>query len=188
MTNLTLKWLQTNHACNEGIHWFTKQKAIKIPNVLQKLAKEGYWNWVYWLLCRVLTQINRARFAVFAAKQVSNLYLFKYPNDQRVEEAIKAAENWIKNTTEENRQKTCKAAAAAYAAGADAATNAADAAYAAYAAADATAYAAYAVGAYAINAIKAAVDAAYVAGADAACKKVQQYCLKFGLKLLKTNE
>ena len=99
--------------------------------------------------------------AVFLARQVLPIFEKKYPNNDRPRKSIEAAEAWIENPTEENRQKAIEARRSAYAAAYAAAAYAADAAYAAYAG-DA-AYAADAAAAYAAYA--AAAAAAYAAAA-----------------------
>jgi len=70
--------------------------------------------------------------AVFCARQVLHLWEDKHPTDMRPRKSIEAAEAWIENPTEENRQKALEARkAAAYAACAAAACAVDVAAYAA---------------------------------------------------------
>ena len=115
-----------------------------------------------------LSHVDKVRFAVFSADQVIDIYEAKYKNN-KPRLAIDAAKLFIKEPTEENKEK-CKDAAAA--ADADAYAYAAAAAYAyaaaaaAYAAAAADAYAA-AAAAYAAAAAAAAYAAAAAADADA---------------------
>jgi hypothetical protein len=120
------------------------------------------------------------KYAVYAARQVLNIYEKEYPNDDRPRKAIEAAKKCIKNDTEKNRD-------AAYAAYAAAAAAAAAASYAAYAA---SAAAAASDAAYAANAA-ASADAAYAsyAAADYAAayarKNMKIKILNYGIKLLK---
>ena len=72
--------------------------------------------------------------AVFCARQVLHLWEDKHPTDMRPRKSIEAAEAWIENPTEENRQKALEARKDA-ADAADAAAYAAAYAYAADAAA-----------------------------------------------------
>ena len=112
--------------------------------------------WLLWYVRKkfLIEKTNSVKIACFAARQALPIFETARPNDNRPRAAIKAAEAWWKNPTEENREA---AAAAAYAAAA--AAYAADAAYAAAAAAS---YAA------AVAASVAADDAAAYAAAAAA--------------------
>lgn len=91
------------------------------------------------------TQVECVKFAVWCARSVQHLN-----NDPRVEAAIKAAEQWLRDPSEASRSVAYAAAAA----------NAAYAAYAAYAAA----YAAYAASSAAAASAADAAAAANAAG------------------------
>jgi hypothetical protein len=57
--------------------------------------------------------------AIFCARKVLHLWENKHPDDDRPRKSIEAAEAWIEDPTEENRQKALearRAASAAYAA------------------------------------------------------------------------
>jgi hypothetical protein len=153
--NTELIELQNLRPCNPG--WVYVQS---------KPSLETAWNdcieptWLIWYLRKKssIKKEDSVRIAIFAAKQV----LQYCKNKPVAEKTIQAAENWLKNPTEENRL------AVAYAAAVDAA---ADAAYAAAdVAVDAAAAAAYDAAAAAYNAAAAAYNAAAAAydAADAA--------------------
>ena len=56
---------------------------------------------------RLVKEINlkmvSVEWAVYCARSVLNIYEKKYPNDNRPRKAIESAEEWFKNSTEENR-------------------------------------------------------------------------------------
>jgi hypothetical protein len=133
-----------------------------------------------------MTTENCQKYAIFAAKQVIQIYEKKYPRDSRPRQAIEAAEKYLNEPTEDNKNAAYAAAAAAdatayaAAAAADAAADAAGAAAdSAYAAAS-SAHAAYA----AAHAADAAVDAATWA---APRRKIQLEIINYGLNLLKAQ-
>ena len=78
---------------------------------------------------RLVKEINlkmvSVKWAVYCARSVLNIYEKKYPNDNRPRKAIESAEEWLKNSTEENKI-AAKAARADWAA--EAAARAAEAA------------------------------------------------------------
>ena len=173
---ITKQWLKKHIACQEAVEWYSLQKNKDTQAILNAIIREKKpLDWFNWYLSRRLPKIKRVQYAVFAARQVLRIFEDKYPDDKRPREAIEAAEKYIKNPTNKNKD----AADAA-----DAAADAADAAYAADAAdaADAAAYAAYA--AYAAD---AAADAAYAAADEAARRKVLIKILRYGLKLLEKS-
>ena len=171
---ISLSWLESKCACNEGIKAFTSQTQVNSKVLIKKLIKLGKLDWANWLLVRVLdNRIKQVKYAIFAAEQVIHIYKDKYPNDNRPGKAIQAAKLHVKGNIKDLGGAYATGVAAyatdaAYAA-ADAVDTAADAAYAA-------AYAAYAaastadVVAYAASAAYAAAGAAYATGvaADAA--------------------
>ena len=138
--------------------------------------------WGNWLMVRVLPYKDAARYAVFAAEQVLNIFETKYLEDKRPRKAIEAAKAWLENDTPETRNAVATAATVAYTCACACAAAAADAADAAAAAADAAAAAA-AFAAAATAAAAYAYAAAYDAAYDAAAK-LQQKILRYGMTLL----
>jgi hypothetical protein len=134
--------------------------------MVKKLVAEACDDAVFGVLPHVLGEISTKKYAVFAARQVLDLFEKEYPGDNRPRAAIEAAEKYIAEPTEANKN----AAYAAYAA--------ATAAYAAYAAATA-AYAAYAA-AYDARAAAAAYAAYYASCANPACRSA---IVAYGRKL-----
>jgi len=171
---ISLSWLESKCACNEGIKAFTSQTQVNSKVLIKKLIKLGKLDWANWLLVRVLdNRIKQVKYAIFAAEQVIHIYKDKYPNDNRPGKAIQAAKLHVKGNIKDlggayaaDAADTAADAAYAAASAADAADTAADAAYAA-------AYAAYAaastadVVAYAASAAYAAAGAAYATGVAA---------------------
>lgn len=156
---VTKQFLTKHAACSLGIAFVTEHNLIGTDEIhfIRELVTHGKLEWAVWLLVRRLNRVNTIKFAVFCARDVLPLFEAKYPNDDRPQKAIEAAELCITANTKANRSTADAARAAARAAdyaayAADAARAAAYAAYAAYAGAYAAAYAA--------NATRAAADAA----------------------------
>jgi hypothetical protein len=176
---ITLSFLKSKGACQEGVDWFLAQKEKELIPILRKLEKENRWPWANWLIVRCMNYKQYVSYAVFAAEQVINIYEKKYPEDKRPRKAIDVAKKCIENPTKENKKASASAASATYATYAAAS---ADAAYAAAAAASATyatdaAYAAAASATY-------ATDAAYAAAAAAAYAAIETKILNYGISLL----
>jgi hypothetical protein len=125
----TLEKLKELNACqNSIIEWENKKiKSIDHADLFKKLmtkpyqimvneTKEDKLSWANWLIVKLLTKIDRVRYAVFAAEQVINIFEKKYPDDKRLRQAIEAAKKYIENPTKENA--AAAAADAAYAAAA----------------------------------------------------------------------
>ena len=74
------------------------------------------------------THVEKVELAAFCAEKVIAIFESKCPDDKRPRLAIEAAKEFIKNPTDENKQRCKKAAGAAAYAAADAADAAADAA------------------------------------------------------------
>jgi len=170
----TLRELKKQRACKEGLAWIKGQKDKSVKSLFIQALKEKKYQDINWAISRLLKKDDKTRYAIYAAEQVLSIFEKEYPKDKRPRLAIKAAENYLKNPTQENKNAAANAAYAAYAA-----------ANAANAAAYAAAYAAYAA-AYAANAANAAAYAAdYAADYAAAKEKMQVKILKFGYKLLR---
>ena len=125
-----LKELKYHKACEEGLLWVESQKDQSPESLFKEAMREKKYTDLNWVISRLLKTEDKIRYAIFAARLVLHIFEEKYPKDKRPRLAIEAAENYLKNPTEENK----------YAA-----------TYAAYAAADA-AYAAYAAATYSANA------------------------------------
>ena len=199
---ITKKWAISNNACQGGVDWLLGQKETDGEKLVAKVMSHNL-DWANWLVVRLMTHKQQIKYAIYAAKQVIDIYERKYPEDKRPRLAIEAAENYLKNPSATNADNAAAKAAyaAAYAAAVAKAAKAAKAAnaaaYAGYAA-KAVAYSAYAV-AYAANADNAAAYAAkavaysayavaYAAkaanAADAAESDMKRGIILYGLKLL----
>lgn len=106
---VTLEKLNELDACYDAVQWFKKQKTNNIHELFE-LAKENHLDWTNWYLVRILTKAQKIQYAVFAAKSVLHIYQEKYPNDKRPENAIQAAEKYLKNPTGENERAAADAA------------------------------------------------------------------------------
>ncbi len=109
-----------------------------------------------WVFVRLATHMQNVTWSLLCATKVLSIFEEKHPEDKRPRQALEAAEAYLNNPTEENKNAAYAAANAAYATD-YAAANAA--AYAAYAAANAAANAAYAAYAAANAADYATSDA-----------------------------
>jgi len=170
MRVVTKALLKKIGACDDGTEYAVKSLLGKsYSDAIKQCIADNKLQWANWGIVRVMDKIERVKYAVYAARQVLNIFEDKYPNDKRPREAIESAEQWTRNPSEKNRNAADAASAAAYNA-ADAAANAdADAAAnAAYAAANADADAAYAAYAYAAASAASAANAAANAAAYAA--------------------
>ena len=158
---ITKRWLKSNNACGDAIEWFDTQTDKSENALLNACITEKHLDWANWAMGRKLNKINCIRYAVYAARQVLDIFEKEYPNDDRPRKAIQAARGYIKNPTQSNKSITYTYAAA------DAAADA---------------YAAYAAGAGYATAYAAARAAAY-----AASPKLPIKILKYGMRLLKTQ-
>lgn len=205
---ITMEWLENKGACRISRECFSKQafkeiNSIQLLNDLiseeQQATIEKYFNenslsWANWLITRLLNRKQRIMYAVFAAKQVLEIYEKKYPDDKQPILAIKAAERCIEEDTEENRKAAVEAYNITYAlakvvADEDDADFAACAAYVdvVHAAADAAFVAAAYINYAAIYTADAATDAAEAAAyaIDISVRKEMRLkILSYGLSLL----
>ena len=181
---LSVKYLKSINACSLGIDEFRAQPERDTKKILFLMIKQEKLDWTNWLICRLFpTQKMKAQYAIFAARQVLDIFETQYPDDKRPRLAIEAAEAYLKVPTKKNKSAACAAASEAYSA-AGAAYNAARAASAAYSAARA-AYNAASAASAADNAARAA-GAAYNAAraASAADKKMLLKIIIYGMKLI----
>ena len=114
---ITKKFLLENNACESGMKYVIKNGYIGLEPIpfIKKLILENKLQWANWLVVRVMNRNQKIMYAVYAAKQVIDIFEKKYPNDKRPRQAIEMAIKCIKNNTEKNRSNAA-AADAAYAA------------------------------------------------------------------------
>ena len=204
---MNVKMLTDLSACKEAIDWFVENckdncSTEEAVDTLYKSNHTEAFEWSNWILTRLLTDVNKIKYAVFAARKVLSIFEKQYPDDLRPRLAIEGVEKFIYDGSEVNKDACAAAAyaadyAAANADAADAADAAraaayaavnADAAYAAYAA-YAAAHAADAAAAYAAHAAASAAAAYAAAHADAAAyADITKKIIQYGLKLLKEQK
>ena len=157
MKEITMKWAEDHHACEEAREWFEDElsgkRSMAVSKLFSRLKQIDRLDWANWLVVRLMTHEQQIAYAIFAAEQVIGIYEAKYPDDTRPRDAIQAAKAYLKEPTKANK---------------------ADAA--AYAAADAVRAAAYA----AADAVRAADAAAYAATS----RKMRLKILNYGLRLI----
>ena len=107
------EYLESINACQEAIDW-----------VDDKTLEESWVtctrpDWMLWLYGRNNPdKLICVKIAVYTAKLVLPIWQRKYPDDLRPQHAVEAAEKWIENPSEENRQEAAAARAAEAAAAA----------------------------------------------------------------------
>jgi hypothetical protein len=173
---ITLKFLEIHDACEEGIECFKEHYTeIEHEELIADLIKIKKYNWIVWLISRLLTKIDDIKLRIFAAESCQ--YVFNEDEKDEVikrcaetsKKAINAVKKYINEQTEENKI-LCSAASDAATAESDAAEEAsyaasyaaAAASYAVWTESDAAVAARYAVMA-ASNAARAASNAARAA-------------------------
>ena len=175
---ITIEQMEKLGACAEGIEWLKNQKDCELSALVKESIKQGIetMRFANWGLVRVMTDKQKRQYAIFAASSVLPIFEKRFPEDKRPRAAVEAAEAYLIDPSEDNREKAEAAAAAARAAeAAEAAAAAARAAEAAWAAeaAEAAAEAAWA-------AAWAAAEAAEVAAEVRTLAKI----LRYGVKLV----
>ena len=194
---ITEQWLKKHDACSDGIKAFCAQKetdSTKILKLLIKSNEKEKLEWANWLIVKLFrNNKQRISYVIFVAKLVLNIFEEKYPGDLRPRKAIEAAEKYLKNPTQRNKNASDDAARAARVASDDAARVARaasdDAASDAASAAWATWAVAYAVwgasdAAYAVWVVAYAVWGADAASAADDYNKTLIKILKYGITLL----
>jgi len=156
---LSVKYLKSIYACSSAIKKFESQPERDTKKILYLMIEQEKLDWTNWLICRLFpTRKMKVQYAIFAARQVLDIWEAKYPNDKRPRLAIEAAEVCLKSPTTKNKSACSVAYRAAYSA-ASAADSSADSA------AESAAYSAY----------------------SAAYKKMQLKIIRYGMKLLGIN-
>ena len=110
---ITVNRLKKLGACSEAIEAFedAKIKSINSVVLLKKMyKKEEYLEWANWLVVRVMTRKQYLVYAIYAAKQVLDIFEKRFPDDNRPRKAIEAAEKVLKRDTKKNRSAASIAA------------------------------------------------------------------------------
>ena len=183
---MNVKMLTDLSACEEAIDWFVENckdncSTEEAVDTLIKSKHRQAFEWSNWLMVRLLNDANKIKYAVFAAREVLPIFEKRYPKDLRPRLALEAAEKFISDGSEVNKDTARVAADAAYDAARVAAYAAAEAARAAaYAADDAARAAAYAA--------DAAAYAFYDAARAYADVNITKKIIQYGFKLLKEQQ
>ena len=111
-----LRELKKQSACEEGIDWVKKQKDKSLKSLFVQALKEKKYQDINWGISKLLKREDKIRYAIYAAKQVLSIFEKEHPKDKRPRLAIKAAENYLKNPTQENKDSAHSAHAAAHSA------------------------------------------------------------------------
>ena len=115
--NITKKFLQDKHACDEAVTLFVaeKRKSWTPVALLDELIKRDKLDWANWFVCRAFNRKHRIYYAIFAAEQVLEIFEKKYPKDNRPRLAIAAAKLVLRRDTSANRAAAWAAGDAAWA-------------------------------------------------------------------------
>lgn len=92
---LSVKWLYSVNACLSAIAAFEAQSQRNTTKIIDLLIKSDKLDWCRWLLPRLMTSKQQVQYAIFAARQVLNIFESEYPNDRRPRKAIEAAERCV---------------------------------------------------------------------------------------------
>ncbi len=95
MIEITLRQLQKMKACDEGKQWFIDHNITAVKPLVTALLQDEKDNYARWLISRLMTHPQKAKWAIYSAKQVLKLFEKKYPKDLRPRKAIKAAKDFL---------------------------------------------------------------------------------------------
>ena len=179
---LTLRLLRKINACEEFIEkWKDEGSLNDIKKVFDLLIKENSFDWILYLVSRLLNKENRIKYAIYVAEKV--LYVFENKSlDDRPRETINAIKRYLKNPTEKDKND-----AIFYSSLCSAIYNINDAcyyvSYSAFAIIYAITFIVYAVVFNNDDAIFLAIDA-YPCASLSINSKLQNRIIKYGIKLL----
>ena len=119
---LTVKFLQQKSACSSGMDWYEKNgKPDTVEVCITALCGDPKptetLSYANWLLSKTLTEDNCCRYAIFAARQVLDIFEKQYPADNRPRAAVEAGEKYVITHNADDRAAARAAGAAARAAG-----------------------------------------------------------------------
>ena len=113
---ITIEQLEVlGRGCEDGRAWFIAQTDKDIVILLKAAIAGGddTQNYANWGLTRLMNPQQRVLYACFAARQTLRNYTKAFPKDNRVLEAIKAAERWAAEPSEANKNAARSAESAA---------------------------------------------------------------------------
>ena len=101
---VTKELIESHNACSEGHAWFVNAFPTggEHPDVMARIMADDHWNWLRWLVVRLMTIRQRREWAIYCAEQVIDIYERKYPHDARPRKAIEAAKAVLASDTPEN--------------------------------------------------------------------------------------
>ncbi len=104
---ITRAWLMELNACNGGMEWFDDQKITEINAVdlVKKLFQAEKYSYVNWLLGRVLTEAQFRRYFAFMLQVYLKLFQNKYPKAETFPAYINAVIVYVKEPTQENKDR-----------------------------------------------------------------------------------
>ena len=120
MKNLNMKKFKEMSPCMEGYEFVLSLKTTDLRTIFDALNNHNL-EWSNWLITRLFNRKDRIRYAIFAARQVLEIFEKKCLEDLRPRQAIEAAIVCIENNTKKTRAAARAAGDAAWAAAGDAA-------------------------------------------------------------------
>ena len=142
---ITSKFLKYNKTCDKNIIFAKNENLIGLEDTdfISKLIELGETEWANWLTVKILWDLNKVKYAIFAAEQAIDIYEKEYPDNSLPRNAITAAKIYINNPNKKNIDETIRAS-----------RNAANAAYTAL---DSKNYSAYASALASVESTHAAI-------------------------------
>ena len=184
---ITLKFLEENNACFDGIKFVTKHNLIGLNAIdfINKLIELDKLDYASWLICRIFNRKQKIQYAVYSAELCLNNYESVYPDDKKPRQAIEAAKKVLLKNNKINRDAASSAASsAAYSAVYSAFYSAASSVSRA---ATSAAYSAYSAYNAACSAVYSAASSAASSVSRAAYSETYIKILEYGLTLLETK-
>jgi hypothetical protein len=100
---ITTEFLQSLNACQSGIDLVATYEDKDHEAVVRRLVADNHWDYVNWLLPRLMDYKGYVSYAVYAAELVLPIWNKQYPNDKRPRKAIEAAKRCIDDQSDKNK-------------------------------------------------------------------------------------
>ena len=96
---ITKEWLLQHKACcsKEDMNRAEKELKGDITLICNTLLKESRFSDANWVIIQAMTKKQGIEYAIFAAKQVLDIFEKEYPEDKRPRLAIESVERYLKN-------------------------------------------------------------------------------------------
>jgi len=105
---LTLEMLQKLNACEPGVIWFQQQGTEDVETLIDRAIASNdvdILQFANWGVCRLFDRMQCIRYAVFAARQVLDIFEHEYPEDKRPRQLLEVIEEYLAEPTDENMER-----------------------------------------------------------------------------------